>query len=106
MVCCLLWFGSNIQYHNPLGIAIRQRQSYQKVIILKSLLSLCRQYPNREDLSHTHRLALGVFFVIVWLVAHGNFLLLDPPHQLALYMIPCRMGRWWSLLEDPAHVVE
>ena len=44
--------------------------------------------------------------MIVWLVAHGNFLLLDPPHQLALYMIPCRMGRWWSLLEDPAHVVE
>ena len=55
--------------------------------------------------SHGHWRTL-ILLVVVRFVPHGNFLLPDSPHELALHMTTCRIGRRKRLQKNVAHVVE
>lgn len=55
--------------------------------------------------SHGHRRAL-ILLVVVRFVAHGDFLLTDSPHELALHMTTRRIRRRERFPEDIADVME
>ena len=55
--------------------------------------------------SHGHRRAL-VLLVVIRLVTHGDLLLTDSPHELALYMTSRRIRRWERFPENIAHMME